>query len=65
VSPVATLEMVPLRSVMPPMGLVTLRYPTIRLNAPIPATPQVREAEAVVKAPSDSGNQGEEGREAR
>lgn len=64
----ATLEMVPLRSAMPPMGLVTLRYPTIKLNAPMTiTTPQVP-AEAVLDvddAENAEGNRGEEGRDAR
>jgi hypothetical protein len=63
----ATLEMVPLRSTMPNTGLVTLRYPTIRLNAPMTiSTPQVRTE--TVDASVDTvpgGNQDEEGREAR
>jgi len=51
----ATLEMVPLRSKMPPTGRVTLRYalPTVRIDVPtdfsadlprIATTPQVDEA---------------------
>jgi hypothetical protein len=62
----ATLEMVSLRSTMPNTGLVTLRYPTIRLNAPMTvATPQVRTADGGPTADVAGGNQGEEGREAR
>jgi hypothetical protein len=61
----ATLEMVPLRSTMPNTGLLTLRYPTIRLNAPMTiATPKVPDA-AVTDVTDEQGNQDEEGREAR
>jgi hypothetical protein len=62
----ATLEMVSLRSTMPNTGLVTLRYPTIRLNAPMTiSTPQVRTEDDGHQADVAGGNQGEEGREAR
>ena len=62
----ATLEMVPLRRTMPPTGLVTLRYPTIRLNAPMTSTtPQVRAGDVDTVDAVPQGNQGEEGREAR
>ena len=61
----ATLEMVPLRSAMPPSGLVTLRYPTIRLNAPMTGTtPQVPDASGSSET-DERGNRDEEGREAR
>jgi hypothetical protein len=63
----ATLEMVSLRSTMPNTGLVTLRYPTIRLNAPMTiSTPQVHiEGVDAGVDTVDAGNQDEEGREAR
>ena len=62
----ATLEMVPLRSSMPPSGLVTLRYPTIRLNAPLTSTtPQVFDEPAGTTEADDRGNRDEEGRDAR
>jgi hypothetical protein len=58
--------MVSLRSTMPNTGLVTLRYPTIRLNAPMTiSTPQVRTEEVDRTVDVPGGNQGEEGREAR
>jgi len=54
-----TLEMVPLRSVMPNSGLLTLRYPTIRINAPMTSTtPQVRDA-AVSEETDERGNRDE------
>jgi hypothetical protein len=50
---------------MPPSGLVTLRYPTIRLNAPLTSTtPQVLEP-SVSPETDERGNRDEEGREAR
>ena len=64
-SRVATHEMVSLRSTMPNTGLVALRYPTIRLNAPMTSTTPKVPAEDVTAVTAARGNQGEEGREAR
>ena len=39
----ATLEMVPLRSMMPPTGLVTLRHQRPPLNIPTPGVAELRQ----------------------
>ena len=66
----ATLEMVPLRSMMPHTGRVTLRYalPTVKIDFPvdnragtprIATTPQVEEpqSEAALETPARKGGQ--------